>query len=129
MNEYLAGLILPSDLNVSPFVFGLIAVGLTMLLHLALGSIMATIALVTPALMTLAEPIGISPAVVAMLVYLGAATQYIFPYQSLYVTIGLGEKAGGYTSSDTVRFGLACTVPVFLTTAFAMLWWKLIGWV
>lgn len=129
MNQYLAQLILPANLNVGSVLFALVGAAVTMLLHLALGSVMATFALVTPALMTLGEPLGLSSMVVAMVVYMGAATQYIFPYQSLYVTIGLGDRAGGYTTGDIIRLGLACTIPAFITVAFAMVWWNVIGWV
>lgn len=129
MNAYLAQLILPSNLNVGPVVFAVVGAALTMLLHLALGSVMATFALVTPALLTLAEPLGLSPMVVAFIVYMGAATQYIFPYQSLYVTIGLGDRAGGYTTNDVIRYGVACTIPTFICVVFAMVWWQVIGWV
>ncbi|MDO5021789.1 MAG: anion permease [Eubacteriales bacterium] len=129
MNTYLANFILPSELDVGPVVFALVAAGVTMLMHLAVGSIMATIALVTPALIIMAEPAGLSPMVVAFIVYIIAATQYIFPYQNLNVTIGLGDRAGGYTTGDIIRFGIACTIPVLICVVFCIAWWKIIGWI
>lgn len=129
MNAYLADLILPSSLHAGLVGFALVGALVTMLLHLALGSVMATYALVTPALLTLAEPLGFSPTVVAFIVYIGATTQYLFPYQSLYVTIGLGDRAGGYTAADVIRFGLACTIPVLICVVFSIGWWNVIGWV
>ena len=98
-------------------------------MHLALGSIMATYALTIPALMTLAQPLGVSGMIVGLIVYVATTSQFFFPYQSLYMTMGMGDMAGGYTSQEVVRFGFCCTVPVLLCVVFSLGWWSIIGWI
>ena len=130
MNDYLAHLILPTELETTnAFLFGCLAAVICIVMHLALGSIMATYALAIPALLSLAEPLGISGMAVGLIVYIATTTQFFFPYQSLYMTMGMGDNAGGYHSSQVMRFGLCCTVPVLLCVLFSLGWWTVIGWI
>lgn len=130
MNDFLAQLILPAKLQTeNVFVLGALMAVVCIVMHLALGSIMATYALTIPALMTLAQPLGVSGMIVGLIVYVATTSQFFFPYQSLYMTMGMGDMAGGYTSQEVVRFGFCCTVPVLLCVVFSLGWWSIIGWI
>lgn len=127
MNQYLAELLLPKELQGGLLAFTAVVVVTCVVLHLAMGSILAIFALVTPALLSFAESMGISATLVGCVIYLVTACQWVFPYQNLNITMGLGGDTGGYTSADSIRFGLLCTVPVGICLLVSLGWWKLIG--
>ena len=127
MSQYLVDLLLPDSLHGGLFVFvGIVAV-LCLALHLALGSILAIFALVMPALLSFGESMGVPALAVGYVVYLATACQWIFPFQNLNITVGLGENAGGYAPADSIRLGLLCTVPAGFCLLAALGWWKTIG--
>lgn len=125
MSSFLAGRLLPAHLGDSLAALFLVTGAACILLHLLLGSIMAVFSLAVPALLTITA--GVSPLAVGLLVYVLTVGQWFFPYQSLSLTIGLGEGEGGYSAGTASRFGLAYTVPSLLCGGAAMMWWRLVG--
>ncbi|MGP8314850.1 SLC13 family permease [Enterocloster aldenensis] len=125
MSSFLAGRLLPAHLGDSLAALFLVTGAACILLHLLLGSIMAVFSLAVPALLTITA--GVSPLVVGLLVYVLTVGQWFFPYQSLSLTIGLGEGEGGYSAGTASRFGLAYTVPSLLCGGAALMWWRLVG--
>ena len=119
MSSFLAGRLLPAHLGDSLAALFLVTGAACILLHLLLGSIMAVFSLAVPALLTITA--GVSPLAVGLLVYVLTVGQWFFPYQSLSLTIGLGEGEGGYSAGTASRFGLAYTVPSLLCGGAAMM--------
>lgn len=127
MSAYLAGHLLPADLGCSLTKLFFVTAAVCIILHLMLGSIMAVFSLLVPALLTMLPSGLISPLAAGLLVYILTVGQWFFPYQSLSLTIGLGEDFGGYSMRMVSWFGLAYTVPSAACGAAAMLWWKVAG--
>lgn len=127
MSIYLAKHLLPAHLGDSLVVLFFVTAGACVILHLMLGSIMAVFSLVMPALLVITSAEGISPLGVGLLVYVLTVGQWFFPYQSLSLTIGLGDGDSGYSTGTASRFGLVYTVPSLLCGGAALLWWKLTG--
>lgn len=125
MSFFLAGRLLPAHLGDSLAGLFLVIGAACILLHLLLGSIMAVFSLAVPALLTITA--GVSPLAVGLLVYVLTVGQWFFPYQSLSLTIGLGEGGSGYSAGTASRFGLAFTVPSLLCGGAALMWWRLVG--
>lgn len=125
MSSYLAGHLFPAHLGDSLAGLFLVTAAACILLHLLLGSIMAVFSLAVPALLTITT--GVSPLAVGLLVYILTVGQWFFPYQSLSLTIGLGEGGSGYSTGTASRFGLAYTIPSLMCGAAALIWWQLVG--
>lgn len=126
MNSFLAARLFPSSAG---GVLGLMAiiVGVCLLLHVLLGSVIAVFTVAVPALILLAEPLGVHPAAVAFAAYIVLICQWFFPYQNLTMAVGASESTGKYTPGDVTRLGLIFTLPTVLLLAVSVVWWGLLG--
>lgn len=127
MNTWLANTILPSNLPTSVFALALLMAVIAMVIHMFMGSVIAVMGVAIPSLLVATESMGISPIVVAMVVYLAIASHYILPFHHLNMLVGQGEENGMYTQKETVRLGAPLTVVVFIVVIVAVVWWKIIG--
>lgn len=127
MNAWLADTILPSNLPTSVFALALLMAVIAMVIHMFMGSVIAVMGVAIPSLLVATESMGVSPIVVAMVVYLAIASHYILPFHHLNMLVGQGEENGMYTQKETVRLGAPLTVVVFIVVIVAVVWWKIIG--
>ncbi len=128
MNKWVASVVLPAHVPVNPFVFALVVTAFAVLIHMVLGSVLAVMGIVTPAVIAFAAGSGMSPLVASLLVYTAVNQQYLLPFHNMALLVGEGEQGGGYGSKEVFRLGLPLTVFVFiLTICIEIPWWKMIG--
>lgn len=127
MNEWIANTILPATLPENILVLALLMGLIAMVVHMFMGSVIAVMGVAIPSLLLATEPLGVSPMVVAMTVYLAIAIHYILPFHHLNMLVGQGEENGMYTQKETIRLGVPLTVVVFIVIIVAVLWWKILG--
>lgn len=119
----LLGNVIPSVQN--PFLFILLTVGLTMGIHMLLGSSMTSLSVAVPLLMSLL-PATANPTQIMLVIFIAINIHYILPLHHAVVMIGEGEKY--YTTGMTVKYGLFLTILVFIAVfAIALPYWKLIS--
>lgn len=128
LNAWLAAQLLPAAVPANPFVLAALITGVAMLLHLALGSVVAAMSIATPALIAFTAPAGIDPLVPALITYTAVACHWLLPFHHMNVLVGLGEGNGGYTQREVLRLGLPMTAVVFVVVlAVEVPWWMWLG--
>ncbi|GAF26077.1 di- and tricarboxylate transporters [Moorella thermoacetica Y72] len=127
MNQWIASVILPAHPPTNPFVFGLLVVVVTIAIHMILGSALAVMGIVAPALVGYAVTAGWNPLVPALLVYTCVGIHWILPFHLMNILVGVGEAGGGYGDAEVVRLGLPLTVGVIIIAMFEIVWWQIVG--
>lgn len=128
MNKWVAASVLPSSVPSNIFVFAALAAVVAMAVHMVLGSVMAVLGIVAPALIIYAQAAGIEPMAVSLLVYTAIAMHFVLPFHHMNVLVGVGDSAGGYSDSDVAKLGIPLTIVVFIVTVLVEIpWWKLTG--
>lgn len=102
-----------------------LVLGISMAMHMLLGSNVTTMSVVVPGLMAAGAGVTAEP-VLLLLIYLGICGHFLFPFH--HVLLLLEEGDGCYTSLQTFRLGLPLTLVTLLCGMFLYLgWWRLIG--
>lgn len=128
MNKWLAAVVLPSHVPSNIFAFALLITVFAVVIHMVLGSVMAVMGIVTPAIIAYTAGSGVSPIVASLLVYTAVNQHYLLPFHNMAILVGEGEQGGRYGSAEVFKFGLPLTLIVFITTICVEIpWWKLIG--
>jgi di/tricarboxylate transporter len=128
MNDWIASVVLPSEVPTNFFLLALMITVITILLHMVLGSVMAVMGIATPALVGYAVSAGINPLVPALMVYTAIAMHWILPFHHMNLLVGLGEDGGMYSDREVMRLGIPLTVCVFIVTVIVeVVWWQLTG--
>jgi anion transporter len=128
MSKWIASAVLPSYVPTNPFVFAFFVTIFAMLIHMVLGSVLAVMSIVTPAIIAYSANSGISPIVASLLVYTAVNQHYLLPFHNMAILVGEGEEGGNYTAADVFRLGLPLTGLVLVVTVCVEIpWWKLIG--
>jgi len=128
MNKWVVSSVLPSYVPANPFVFALFVTVFAMLIHMLLGSVLAVMGIVTPAIIAYSTGSRISPIVASLLVYTALNEHYLLPFHNMSILVGVGEQGGNYDAADVFRLGLPLTVLVLVVTVCVEVpWWKLIG--
>jgi di/tricarboxylate transporter len=128
MNKWVAAVVLPSHAPTNIFVFALVVTAFAVIIHMVLGSVLAVMGIVTPAIIAFSGTAGISPLVASLLVYTAVNQHYLLPFHNMAILVGEGKDEGGYGSAEVFRLGIPLTVFVFiLTIGIEIPWWKLIG--
>lgn len=99
--------------------------GASLLIHMVLGSVVATISVVIPG-MAIATA-GIMPeTAMPLLVFISVVAHFLLPFHNVHLVIGEGY---GFFSSKTVTdFGLYMTaVTIASILLFYLPWWKFVG--
>jgi di/tricarboxylate transporter len=95
---------------------------------MVLGSVLAVMSIVTPAIIAYSAGSRISPIVASLLVYTAVNQHYLLPFHNMAILVGEGEQGGNYSAADVFRLGLPLTVLVLvITVCVEVPWWKLIG--
>ncbi|MCE1254975.1 MAG: SLC13 family permease [Anaerolineae bacterium] len=127
MAQWLANTILPATPPTNPFAFAGMIGGVTMVLHMVLGSALACMSVVSPPMVEYALKAGWSPLVPALLVYTAVNIHYLLPFQHVTMLLGAGET-GKYGNKETIRYGIPLTIVCILVMVFVMVpWWMAIG--
>jgi len=127
MSDWLAATFLPAEPPENPYTFAALVGGATMLIHMVLGSALASMSIVAPPMVHYAATLGWSPLVPALLVYTAVAVHYILPFQQVTILLGQGET-GGYGAREVMRYGLPLTIVVlFVMIVVEITWWQIIG--
>ncbi len=128
MNKWLAAVILPSHVPSNIFAFALLITAFAVAIHLVLGSVLAVMGIVTPAIIAYTAHSGVSPIVASLLVYTAVNQHYLLPFHNMAILVGEGEQGGRYGAAEVFKFGIPLTLVVFVTTICVEIpWWKLIG--
>lgn len=128
MNAWVASAILPANVPTNPFVFAALAAGVTVVLHLVLGSALAVMGIAAPALVGYAAAAGWSPLVPALLVYTAVAMHWILPFHHMNILVGVGEAGGKFNDAEVAKLGIPLTIVVFIVCVLVEIpWWKLVG--
>lgn len=128
VNAWIAQTLLPSTPPGNIFVLTAFITGLSMVIHMLLGSVIAVMGVAIPALLAFTASSGITPLIPAMLVYTAISIHYVLPFHHLNILVGEGEENGGYSQRESLRMALPLTVIVFVITLLIELpWWRLLG--
>ncbi len=127
MNSWIASVVLPSSIPANPFLLALIIAGISIGLHMVLGSVIAVMGVAIPAFLAFTSSVNINPLVPTFLVYSSIALHYIFPFHHLNMLVGLGEENGMYKESHVIKLGIPLTVVVIIIVLFEVIWWKITG--
>jgi anion transporter len=127
LSAWLADILLPADPPGNAFAFSFLISGTTMFIHMLIGSALATMSVVAPTMVGYAASAGWNPVFPALLIYTAVQIHYLLPFHHVTILLGEGET-GGYSISETLRFGIPLTVLTFVVILFVEIpWWKLIG--
>jgi di/tricarboxylate transporter len=127
-NEFIAHLLFPDTVPTNVVLMAVIITVVAVLIHMVLGSVIAVLSVVAPAAMAFAEPLGISPLVPLLIVYVAVFGHYVFPFHSISILVGLGEDNGLYSNKEVMKLGLPLLIMVFVAVLVVQLpWWRLIG--
>jgi di/tricarboxylate transporter len=128
MNTWIASVILPSQVPENIYVFALLIVGVSIAIHMVLGSVMAVMGIAVPAFLSYSASSGINPLVPVLIVYTSIAFHYILPYQHMTMLVGMGEEFGMYDDSYVIKMGIPLTLVVFITVLLIQIpWWHITG--
>jgi len=105
----------------------LIIAGISIGLHMILGSVIAVMGVAIPAFLAFTSTANINPLVPTFLVYSSIALHYIFPFHHLNMLVGLGEDNGMYKERHVIKLGIPLTAVVIITVLFEVVWWQITG--
>jgi di/tricarboxylate transporter len=125
--DWLATSLLPAVPPENPYVFAALVGGVTMLIHMVLGSALACMSIVAPPMVHYAVMAGWSPLFPALIVYTAVAIHYIFPFQQVIILLGQGD-IGGYSTRHVIKYGIPLTlVALTVMILIEVTWWSILG--
>lgn len=128
MNAWIAKTVLPGAVPENPLILAAFIATVSIIIHMLLGSVIAVMGIVIPAMITFTAPMGINPLIPALLAYTAVASHYILPFQHLNMLVGQGEENGMYGQKECIRLGIPFIVVIYImTVAIEVPWWKLCG--
>lgn len=129
MNAWIAQTLLPSSVPTNYFVMALFITACTIFIHMILGSVIAVMGVVIPAMIAFTSGMnGVSPLVPALIAYTAVASHYVFPFQHLNMLVGQGEENGMYGQKECIRMGIPYIAVVFIMTCLIEVpWFKFLG--
>lgn len=104
-----------------------IMIFVVMVMHLIIGSSVATMSVVLPIIVPLSTNLGYRPEVITLMTYVLVNIHFLLPMHQANVMIGTARDY--YPSSYMLRFGAYMTVlsPVIILIIF-LPWWKFLGY-
>jgi di/tricarboxylate transporter len=128
MNAWIATTILPSAVPTNPFILAAFITTVAIIIHMLLGSVIAVMGIVIPAMIAFTSSMGVNPLVPALLAYTAVASHYVLPFQHLNMLVGLGDDNGMYSQKECIKFGVPFVIVIYLVTvAIEVPWWKFCG--
>lgn len=112
--------------NVNSSVYLLLIAAVVMILHICIGSSVATMSVVLPIIIPLTQSLGYRAEVVTLMTYVIVNIHFLLPFHHATVMIGTAREY--YPQSYMMRFGSVMTVVTFvLLGSVYFTWWKLMG--
>lgn len=107
--------------------FYLIIIGIVaMVLHILIGSSVATMSVVIPILLPLTVSLGYKAEIITLMIYVIVNTHFLLPFHHATLMIGVGNKY--YPEKHMLKFGLPMTIIVFLLLALVYFkWWQILN--
>lgn len=114
--------LLPTNFSIT---YILIVMGVSVLMHMILGSNITTMSVMIPSLMLIAN--GVAPSVIlAFIIYISVCAHYILPFHNVIVLIGNGK--GLYDSKVVAKYGVPLTALLAVSIiGIYFSWWKIIN--
>lgn len=98
---------------------------ITICMHMILGSNTTTVSVVIPGIIYVCSDV-LSAQVVMFIVYIASVTQWLFPFHSVGLMMGVSRNA--FTAKHVLKVGIPLTIMVFAAVfALYIPWWRLIG--
>jgi di/tricarboxylate transporter len=125
---WLVDALLPASLPNNPIIVLLIMCFFVEILHIALGSIATSAALLIPTLVAIGPSVGLAPQVVTFVTFILLTCQAFFPYQN--VAFVAGQAYNLWEPKDLLKTGLAIffTLPILLSVVLYP-FWVAMGWI
>lgn len=128
MNAWIANTVLPSTVPDNPFILAAFIATISIIIHMLLGSVIAVMGIVIPAMLAFTSQMGVNPLVPALLAYSAVASHYVLPFQHLNMLVGLGDDNGMYTQKETIRLGIPFIIVIYIMTVILEVpYWKMLG--
>lgn len=128
MNAWIAQTVLPASVPENLYILAAFIATVSIIIHMLLGSVIAVMGIIIPAMITFTSQMGITPLVPALLAYSAVASHYVLPFQHLNMLVGMGEDNGMYTQKETIRLGVPFIIVIYImTVAIEVPYWSLLG--
>lgn len=128
MNAWIAHTVLPGSVPTDPYILAAFIATVSIIIHMLLGSVIAVMGIIIPAMITFTSQMGITPLVPALLAYSAVASHYVLPFQHLNMLVGMGEDNGMYTQKETIRLGIPFIVVIYvMTVVIEVPYWSILG--
>ncbi|MDC7237618.1 MAG: SLC13 family permease [Sphaerochaetaceae bacterium] len=127
MNAYIAKTILPSFIPSNMYVLAIVVTTFTLVVHMFVGSVLSTMGVALPALLSYTTLVDVNPLVVVLWSYTVIASHFILPFHHMNVLVGEGEDNGLYSQKQTIKLGIPLIAVVyFITVVIETSWWKIL---
>jgi anion transporter len=124
--EWLVARLVPASLPQSAVLL-LFLVGVAgFVLHLFIGSVLATLSMLVPAVVAFAVGQELPAFAPPLIIYTTAVMGFALPFHNLMILVGAGET-GGFSERETLRFFPAQTLVTLLVVALEIAWWVVLG--
>ena len=128
MNAWIAQTVLPGTVPTDPYILVAFITTVSIIIHMLLGSVIAVMGIIIPAMITFTSQMGITPLVPALIAYSAVASHYVLPFQHLNMLVGMGEDNGMYTQKETIRLGIPFIIVIYVMTVLIEVpYWSLLG--
>ena len=127
MNAWIANTLLPASMPANPVLMALCIAGLSVVIHMLMGSVIAVMGVTIPAFLSFTAGSGMAPLAVIGIVYLSVAGHYCLPFHHLNMLVGQGEENGMYTQRETLKMSLPLLGAVAVTIVCSVFWWSFLG--
>ena len=128
MNAWIAQTVLPGTVPSDPYILAAFIATISIIIHMLLGSVIAVMGIIIPAMITFTSQMGITPLVPALLAYSAVASHYVLPFQHLNMLVGLGEDNGMYSQKETIRLGIPFIIVIYVMTVLIEVpYWSMLG--
>lgn len=112
--------------NTNSATYLLIIAAIVMILHLCIGSSVATMSVVLPILIPLTQSLGYQPEVITLMTYAIVNIHFLLPFHHATVMIGTAREY--YPERSMFRFGLPMTIITFVLLALVYFpYWRMLG--
>lgn len=94
MNAWIAQTVLPAAVPADPYILAAFIATVSIVIHMLLGSVIAVMGIIIPAMITFTSQMGITPLVPALLAYSAVASHYVLPFQHLNMLLVRAKTTG-----------------------------------
>lgn len=127
MNAWIASTLLPASMPENPVLMALCIAGLSVAVHMLMGSVIAVMGVTIPAFLSFSAGSSAAPLAIIGIVYLSVAGHYCLPFHHLNMLVGQGEENGMYTQWETLKMSLPLLAAMAVTIILSVFWWSFLG--